>query len=140
QPDGDVAAELVGAEDVLPSGGEPLRPDGCRGDELAAEDASLRDDVDLLAVHGDRVENVRVVRPGVGHVVRVERREDARDDDEDEEPEEGEGDVVPTKAPPGEVPRAPAADDRTRLLGGELRRGVEREFGFRRRLGQASPW
>ena len=129
EPHRDVAAEAVGAEHEVAAGAEPRRPDRDRRDELALDDAALRDDVHRLAVDLDRVEDVLVVRAGVRDVMRVERRRRTDRDDEDEDGEREEREVVAAQPPPGEVPRAAAAN-RRRLRSGKLGRGVERELAF----------
>ena len=65
-------------------------------------------------------------------MVGVDGREDeAGEQDEHEDAQEGERDVVPAQPPPGEVPRAPAADrGGFRLRGSELRRGVDAELAL----------
>src|SRR5581483_3609319 len=111
--------------------GEPLRADrrGCL--ELAVDDTAGRDDVELLAVHGDRVEHVLVVRPRVRDVMRVERRQDAREHDQQEQGERGEGEVIPPQPPPREVPGAAAADRRAAALHrGQLGGRVEGELAL----------
>src|SRR5882757_3838783 len=50
EPHGNVPAEAVGAEDEVAVRGEPRRADRDRCDELALDDAALRDDVHGMAV------------------------------------------------------------------------------------------
>jgi hypothetical protein len=101
-------AERVGAENVLAVGTPELRAEDCDGLDRDLSGIRIRDgpaggdDVDLLAVHSDRVGEMRVVGTGAGDVLRVPGCPDARDDDEQEDDERAERHVVPTETAPGE--------------------------------------
>src|SRR5262249_54557248 len=129
QPDGDIASLVVGSEDVFTARVPQLWADrDTAGVELAPDEASLRDDLDLLAVPHERLAQMVVVGAGLGDVMGVGARQRAQDDDDDEEGEEAQCDVVPPEPSPGQEPRA-LAFDRTTLFPGKLCRGVEGEFG-----------
>ena len=89
QADRHVTAEIVGAKDVLTTRVPELRPDrNPSGDEHAVDEAALRNDLNLLAVAGEGLAEVALVRPRLRNVGGVDRRERARDHDGDEHKEE----------------------------------------------------
>jgi len=129
QADCHIPTQVVGTEDVPATRVPELRPDrNPSGDEHPVDEAAFRDDLNLLAIAGEGLAEVPLVRPRMRDVVGVDRREGADDDDDDEQEEEREGDVVPAQPPPCEQPGALALDYPV-LSSGELGGGVEREIG-----------
>ena len=114
----------------MAAGAEPRRADrGRRERACRSIDAADRDDVLHVTVDLDRVEDVLRVRASVRNVMRIKRRRRADRDDENEDEEGEEREVITAQPPPGEVPRASAAN-RPRLYSSKLCSGIERELAF----------
>ena len=130
QPDGDVAALVVGTEDVPAAGVPELRPDGdASRDELPVD---MKPPLETTGTCLPSFVNVSPRWLSFGtrmrDVLRVLPGERTEQHDHDEEHEEPEGDVVPAQPPPGEQPGA-LPFDLSLLVGGECRSRVEREVG-----------
>jgi hypothetical protein len=97
----DVAAVGVGPEEEL-----AVRLEVLRADRHAVE----TDDVGLLAVDRDRVREVVLLRRRMRHVLRPQRRRQARQHEQDEQDPEGDRDLVAAQATQPQPPRPESVD------------------------------